>query len=117
MNKKMKSFIDHRPWGKFEQFTHNEISTVKVHTIYSEKRNSLQSHQNRVELWVALDDGLLVEINGTTKILKKGEKTLIPKQCQHRFGSDGKEVRVLEICFGEFDEDDNTRYEDDFGRA
>ena len=111
------SLIDHRPWGKFEQFTLNEISTVKILEVNEGQRLSLQSHQNREELWVALDDGPIVEVNGIQRILGVGEKAFIPKQAKHRLSSKKGTIRVLEISFGEFDENDNTRYEDDFGRA
>lgn len=109
--------IDTRPWGKFEQYTHDEISTVKILEVNPGKRNSLQSHKHRDELWVALDDGVVAEINGKTVILKAGERTFIPKQTQHRLGSEAGRVRVLEISFGQFDESDITRYEDDYGRV
>ena len=80
------------------------------------KRLSLQSHQNREELWIALDDGVMTEINGVSKVLKKGEKVFIAKKARHRLSSSENSVRVLEIAWGYFDEKDIIRYEDDFGR-
>lgn len=107
--------FDCRPWGEFEQLTLNEPSTVKIITVMAGKKLSLQSHKNREELWVALDDGIIVEIGKSIKILKAGEKVYIPKETKHRLTS--KNVgRVLEISFGCFDEEDIVRYEDDFGR-
>ena len=110
------ALVDHRPWGKFEQFTHNEISTIKILYVERGKRLSLQSHQNREELWIALDDGVMTEINGVSKVLKKGEKVFIAKKARHRLSSSENSVRVLEIAWGYFDEKDIIRYEDDFGR-
>ena len=26
-------YVEERPWGKFEQYTHNEVSTVKIITV------------------------------------------------------------------------------------
>ena len=43
---------DTRPWGRFEQFTHNEVSTVKLITVAPGQRLSLQVHEHRDELWV-----------------------------------------------------------------
>ena len=63
-----------KPWGRFDQFTHNEISTVKILTVNPNKRLSLQSHDKREEMWIALDDGVITEIDGTSTILQKGEK-------------------------------------------
>ena len=105
-----------KPWGKFEQFTHNEVSTVKILTVNPEKRLSLQSHNNREELWIALDDGVIAEVNGVKNCLNKGDKVFISKGSKHRLSSTNKEVRVLEVSYGDFDENDIIRYEDDFGR-
>lgn len=105
-----------RPWGRFEQFTANELSTVKILEVKAQQRLSLQSHQHREELWAALDDGVIAEIDGKKKYLKAGEKVVVPKGARHRLSSDKGNVRVLEIAFGKFDENDITRYEDDFGR-
>jgi HAD superfamily hydrolase (TIGR01484 family) len=109
--------VDVRPWGKFEQFTHNEVSTVKILEVHPGKRLSLQSHENREEAWVALDDGVITEIDGVSKILSQGERVLIRKGSKHRLAADKEIVRVLEISYGHFDEDDIKRYEDDFGRC
>jgi len=81
------------------------------------RRLSLQSHQDRDELWIALDDGVVAEIDNKEKTLNSGEKILVPKGTKHRLSSTGKKARVLEISLGKFDEKDIIRYEDDFGRA
>ena len=41
ISKKQTSFVT-KPWGQFEQFTHNEISTVKILTVNENQRLSLQ---------------------------------------------------------------------------
>ncbi|MEK6969033.1 MAG: HAD-IIB family hydrolase [Nanoarchaeota archaeon] len=107
--------LDHRPWGEFAQFTLNKLSTVKIITVMTGKRLSLQSHKHREELWVALDDDIIAEIGNSVKILKAGEKVYIPKETKHRLTSKNG-GRVLEISFGCFDEEDIVRYEDNFGR-
>ena len=46
------------------------------------------------------------------------EKLFIPRETIHRLSADGKnEVRILEISFGEFDENDIVRLEDVYGRV
>ena len=112
----MKSHEDVRPWGKFEQFTHNQPCTVKILEIHPHQRLSLQSHHYREEWWIALDDGVIAEVNGLRQILQRGEQLFVPKQSKHRITAGERAVRVLEIAFGHFDEQDITRYEDDFGR-
>ncbi|MDO8510799.1 MAG: HAD-IIB family hydrolase [Nanoarchaeota archaeon] len=108
--------LTEKPWGNFEQFTANETSTVKILEVRPQQRLSLQSHQHREELWIALDDGVVAEINSIKHYLKKGDKIVIPKEAKHRLSSESGTVRVLEIAFGSFDEKDIVRYEDDFGR-
>ncbi len=110
------SNVTKKPWGNFEQFTHNQLSTVKILEFEAGKRLSLQSHQQREEWWIALDEGVIAEVDGSKKILRKGQQVFIPKGSKHRLGSAAGVVRVLEIAFGKFDEEDITRYEDDWGR-
>jgi mannose-6-phosphate isomerase len=85
---------DERPWGGFRQFAHNALCTVKILTVVDGQLLSLQSHRHRDELWV-----------------------VIPRGARHRVGSVGGTARILEISFGEFDEDDIERYEDVYGRS
>lgn len=109
--------VDERPWGGFEQLTKNQPSTVKVITVEPGKRLSLQRHEHRDELWVALDDDLRVEVGGQVRVVGRGEKAWIPRGVTHRLGNQGSSPgRILEIAFGEFDEGDIERLEDDFSR-
>jgi mannose-6-phosphate isomerase len=48
---------------------------------------------------------------------RKLEKIFIPRETVHRLSAIAEEsVRVLEVSFGEFDEDDIVRLEDVYGR-
>lgn len=105
-----------KPWGNFERFTCNAPSTVKILEIEPNNRLSLQSHQHRDELWVMLDEGATVEIGDLKSALNRGEKIFVPRGVKHRIYSANNKVRVLEISFGIFNENDIIRYEDDFGR-
>lgn len=108
---------DDRPWGGFRQFAHNALCTVKILTVDAGETLSLQSHRRRDELWVVLDPGLRVEIDGTEHLPEPGDEFVIVRGSRHRLGSAGSRGRVLEISFGEFDEDDIERYEDVYGRS
>jgi mannose-6-phosphate isomerase len=47
-----------------------------------------------------------------------GEKIFIPRGTVHRLYTEGEnEVRILEISFGEFDEEDIVRLDDVYGRV
>ena len=108
---------DERPWGGFRQFAHNARCTVKILTVMDGQLLSLQSHRHRDELWVVLDEGLKVEIDGEEHVAHPGDEFVIPRGSRHRVGSIGGTGRILEISFGEFDEDDIERYEDVYGRS
>lgn len=105
-----------KPWGKFEEYSTNEKTTVKIVTVNKGQVLSLQSHKNRKEIWIALDSGLTALIGNKKKKLKKGEIVIIPKKAKHRISA-SRNARFLEISFGKFDEKDITRYEDIYGRA
>ncbi len=113
----MKKYIEKRPWGKFEQFTHNEKSTVKIITINPKQKLSLQYHNKRKEFWRFLDNSAKVTIGKKTIKVKEGDEVIIPKRTLHSVEALNKPVRFLEIAFGNFDEDDIIRVEDKYGRV
>jgi len=112
----MKTYKGERPWGYFEQFTSNELSTVKLITIDPGKRLSLQFHNHRTEFWRFLDNPAKITLGKRTFKVKKGDEVFVDKKMNHRIEALDKEVHVLEIAFGEFDEKDIVRLEDDYKR-
>jgi mannose-1-phosphate guanylyltransferase/mannose-6-phosphate isomerase len=107
-----------KPWGTFDRYTLNEATTVKIIRVASGSRLSLQCHKKREELWVALDEGLKVEINGDSRTLQANEEITVPRGAMHRMSNvSGQNVRILEISFGVFDEEDIERFEDDHNRV
>ena len=110
-------YEEKRPWGGFRQYTHNEASTVKVITVNPGEVLSLQYHQHRDELWVALDPGLRVTLDDRVWEATPYEEIFIPHGSRHRMAGAGTQPsRWLEISFGEFDENDIVRIEDQYGR-
>ncbi len=105
-----------RPWGSFKQYANNQEVTVSLMTVLPGQRLSAQSHTGRAELWIALDDGAIVEIGETVYHPRKGEELWIPAGTRHRLGSAGPAVRVLEVAFGNWQQEDITRHEDDYHR-
>lgn len=107
-----------KPWSKFEQYTHNMMSTVKVITVQPDGALSLQYHHWRDELWVVLDTGGRIELDDAVIYPRAGERVYIPRTTAHRLSVTGdRPVRILEISFGEFDEDDIVRLDDVYGRS
>lgn len=105
-----------RPWGFFQQYANNEPTTVSLMTVDAYKQLSLQSHTRRAELWIVLDEGAVVQVGDTVLHPKPGDEIWIPAATKHRLSSSGSAVRVLEVAFGDWQQEDITRYEDDFGR-
>lgn len=106
-----------RPWGSFKQFAHNQSCTVSLMTVLPGQRLSLQSHAQRAELWVVLDDGAVVQVGDDQRVCQAGEEIWIKRNQKHRLGScKNKPVRVLEVAFGDWRQEDIKRYADDYRR-
>ncbi len=105
-----------RPWGSFRQFAHNREVTVSLMSVNPGERLSLQSHRGRAELWIVLDPGAVVQVDDAILHPEAGAEIWIPAGARHRLGSAGPAVRVLEVAFGDWQQDDITRYDDDYHR-
>ena len=109
-----------KPWGFFDQYALNAVCTVKILTCNPGQGLSLQRHSHRDELWIVLDDGAIVELDGKCLYPKKGEEIWIPSGSLHRLRCNdtaGVPLRILEVSYGEFDENDIERLNDEYGRA
>ena len=113
----MKKYVEKRPWGKFERFTNNEISTVKIITINARQKLSLQYHKYRQEFWRFLDNPAKVTLGKKTIRVKKDQEIIVPRKTLHRVEALDKPVRLLEIATGKFKENDIVRIEDKYGRV
>lgn len=106
-----------RPWGTFKQFANNEDCTVSLMSVLPGQRLSLQSHTGRAELWIVIDDGAIVQVGDDIHEYKTGDEIWIPANERHRLSNKGgKPVRVLEVAFGNWQQEDIKRYEDDYKR-
>lgn len=119
MKNPVEKYTEQRPWGKFEQFTRNQRTTVKIITIEPGQILSLQYHSLRDEFWHILEGEALVTVGmETVSSVLPGAEFFIPRKTLHRIGSlrRDKGVKFLEIAFGKFDESDIVRVEDRYGR-
>src|ERR1700743_596927 len=106
-----------RPWGTFKQFANNEDATVSLMSVLPGQRLSLQSHTGRAELWIVIDDGAEVQVGDEIREYKAGDEIWLPVGERHRLSCTGdKPVRVLEVAFGNWQQEDIQRYEDDYKR-
>ena len=68
-------------------------------------------------MWIVLDDGAEVQVGGVVASCRAGEEIWIPAHERHRLANpSSREVRVLEVAFGNWQQADITRHEDDFAR-
>ena len=110
-------FTVDRPWGNFQQFVSNERVTVKIITVEPGHRLSLQTHSHRGEFWQVLDVPIEVTVDERTWSATPGESVWVPVGSLHRMANKGdRPGRLLEIAYGDFDEADIVRLEDDYAR-
>lgn len=106
-----------RPWGVFSQYATNEHCTVSLMTVLPGQRLSLQSHTGRAELWIVIDDGAIVQVGDEIKTYCVGDEIWISANEKHRLSCLGnKPIRVLEVAFGNWQQEDIQRYDDDYKR-
>ncbi len=107
-----------RPWGSFKQFAFNQECTVSLMTVLPGQRLSLQSHTGRAELWIVMDNGAVIQVGEEERTCKAGDEIWIPANEKHRLACKGAEpVRVLEVAFGNWQQQDIKRYADDYARG
>lgn len=117
---KLTSIRTDKPWGNFIQYVLNDKCTVKVLTCDPGQKLSLQRHRYRDELWVALDSGAIVSLDGRSFSIDVGTEVWLPAGSIHRLSCSSSattSVRVLEISLGNFSEDDIERLDDMYARV
>ncbi len=112
----MKTRVEKKPWGSFEEFCKNEECTVKIVTVDANEELSLQYHRSRDEFWRILEGNPKIVVGEKTKEGSEGDEFFIPRGTRHRISAGKETATVLEISFGEFDEKDIVRVEDKYGR-
>jgi len=114
-------YREHRPWGRFTQYVKNQPCTVKLLHLRPAQRLSLQVHEHRDEFWVILQGYGRAEVGTDEFWVHSADhpEVWIPRDTVHRLTASELETGLtfLEIAVGEFDEDDQTRLEDDYGRV
>ena len=113
----MKKLTVKKPWGQFDQFTLNETTTVKILTVNPGGSLSLQTHNGRSEFWRVLSGHPVITINDKKITANPGDEFTIEKLQAHRLESHDDIVQILEIAYGNFDEEDIIRLEDNYGRS
>ncbi|MBU6214518.1 phosphomannose isomerase type II C-terminal cupin domain [Patescibacteria group bacterium] len=108
---------DIRPWGDFKRFTLNRPSTVKLITVEAGEALSLQTHAHRDEYWYIVSGEGTVHIAGKDHHAAVGDSFFCSRGDQHRVTGGERGIAFIEVAFGDFDESDITRLEDQYGRV
>ncbi len=112
----MDFYTETRPWGNFKQFVKNEKATVKILTVEPNQELSLQLHNKREEFWRVISGTPIIEIDDKKIQASVGDEFFIKAKQKHRITAEDQKAEILEISFGEFDEEDEVRLEDKYGR-
>ena len=110
-------YIDERPWGKeLWMMKEEKPSMVKVLSINPGQSLSLQYHHHRDEFWYVLSGSGTATIGDKIVVLRSGDSQFVPREIHHRLETTDSGMTILELAFGDFDENDNVRLEDKYGR-
>ena len=109
-------YTEERPWGNFEQFTFNEKTTVKMINVNPQSELSLQYHKERHEFWRIISGQPIIVIGDKIIEANKGDEFFIPKLTEHQIKTTDSAASILEISFGQFDENDIVRIKDIYNR-
>ena len=90
--------------------------TLGILTVNPNEELSLQFHHNREEFWRVIDGTGTFVIGDNTKVGHKGDEFFIPKETVHQIKTSDSSVSILEIAFGNFDENDIVRLKDKYNR-
>ena len=114
----MSNYIEHRPWGSFENLLDTDYCKVKRIIVKSGERLSYQYHHERTEHWVIVQGDAIVTLDDKEHIFTEGMVVEIPVTTKHRVENKfDKNLIFIETQTGTyFGEDDIIRLEDDFDR-
>lgn len=104
-----------KPWGNFIQFCENKKCTVKILTIFPGEELSLQKHKQREEQWLILDGNGIITTEDDEYKCKPNDTFIIFKNMTHTAKAITK-LKILEISFGHYDEEDIIRIKDKYKR-
>ncbi|MBX9879704.1 MAG: phosphomannose isomerase type II C-terminal cupin domain [Candidatus Obscuribacterales bacterium] len=107
-----------RPWGSFFILDDQKTAKVKRLVVNPGERLSYQSHTKRDEHWVIIAGIATVVLDDVERDFGYGEHVFVKRGTKHRICCRGNEpVELIEVQVGtSFEEEDITRYSDDYGR-
>lgn len=107
-----------KPWGEYTDFYRSDKVVFKTITVKPHSQLSLQSHTSRGEIWVLVEGEAYIS-NGIAKHkLNILRPIMINRLSKHRLINESDfTCTIAELQFGECNEEDILRFEDDYGRS
>jgi len=112
-----KPYRETRPWGEELWLTKDRPSMVKILTINPGEFTSLQYHHKRDEFWHVVSGNGIVEIGDESMQTFAGDNHFVSREVKHRLRGGNQPLVLLELAYGDFDEDDIVRIDDKYGRT
>ena len=110
-------FHEKRPWGEELWITRDSPSMVKILSVSPGEALSLQFHKSRDEYWHVLSGNGSAVVGEETRALSPGGDCFVPRGTNHRLTGGTETLVLLELAFGDYDEEDIVRLEDKYGRT
>jgi mannose-1-phosphate guanylyltransferase/mannose-6-phosphate isomerase len=96
-----------RPWGGIVTYALNQPTSVKLITVRPGHGTVPHAHRLRDELWVVLDEGIVVTVGDRVIEAVPGEEVMVPAESPHRIENHGSAPgRVLDVAFGYLSDED-----------
>lgn len=106
-----------KPWGYYEVIYEGEGYKVKRLMIKPNGILSLQKHTKRAEHWVVVEGCAEVMWEDVTWTMVENDTLFIPPTVTHRISNKTNDMLVIiEVQYGDCDEDDIIRLDDIYGR-
>ena len=112
-----KPFREKRPWGEELWISDDKPSMVKILSVNPHEELSLQYHHNRDEFWIILSGDGIAQVGEDRIELRADVEQFVPRETKHRLIGGNETLKMLELSFGNFDENDIVRLEDKYGRT
>ena len=106
-----------KPWGNYELID-DKICATKLLFIGKGKRTSLQIHKKRTEMLRLVHGAIKVQLENKDIIIDDsvdGGWIYIERGVMHRITA-LEDSKMIEVMFGEYEESDIVRIDDDYGR-
>lgn len=113
-----KPLMDKRPWGEELWLMNDQApSMVKIITVFPGECSSLQYHTNRDESWHIVSGNGKAIVNEDEIILTAGANCFVERGIKHRLIGGTENLVLVELAFGDFNENDVVRLEDKYNRT